>query len=155
MGTAAIDDQMLSEFAAVAASQGCEILQVERQGNILRVTLDHPEGVTLGHCEQVSREISALLDVSDYDTDRYVLEVSSPGLDRPLLRAADYERFQGHQVRVTRRHPETGRTQTLIGQLQSYRPEDGGRVVVETSDTGETHEVQLADIESARLEIEL
>lgn len=155
MGPAAIDDQMLSEFAAVAARQGCEILQVERQGNILRVTLDHPEGVTLGHCEDVSREISALLDVSDYDTGRYVLEVSSPGLDRPLLRAADYQRFKGHAVRVTRRHPETGRKQTLIGELQSYRPDEGGWAVVKATDTGEVHEVRLADIESARLEIEL
>lgn len=155
MTTPAIDPQLVAEFAAVAARHDCEVLQVERHGNVLRVTLDHPEGVTLAHCEEVSREISPLLDVADYGAGRYVLEVSSPGLDRPLLRSADYERFQGHLVRVTRRDPQSGRKATLIGRLLSFRPEGEGQIVVEASDTGETSEIPLTDVESARLEIEL
>ena len=155
MDSSSINPQLLAEFAAVAARHGCEVLQAERHGNVLRVTLDHPEGVTLAHCEDVSREISPLLDVADYGAGRYVLEVSSPGLDRPLLRSADYERFQGHLVRVTRRDPQSGRKATLIGKLVSYRPEDEGRIVVEASDTGEASEIRLTDVESARLEIEL
>jgi len=155
MEPSSFDPQLLAEFASVAARHGCEVLQVERHGNVLRVILDHPDGVTLGHCEEVSREISSLLDVADYAPGRYVLEVSSPGLDRPLLRAADYERFQGHLVRVTRRDPQSGRRATLIGRLLSYRPEEEGRIVVEASDTGEQSVIRLTDVESARLEIEL
>jgi ribosome maturation factor RimP len=155
MTSPSIDPQLLAEFAAVAARHGCEVLQVDKRGNVLRVTLDHPDGVTLAHCEDVSREISPLLDLADYGGGRYVLEVSSPGLDRPLLRSSDYERFQGHLVRVTRRDPQSGTKATLIGRLLSYRPEDQGCIVVEASDTGEKSEIRLTDVESARLEIEL
>jgi ribosome maturation factor RimP len=78
---------------------GYELVDVERlAAGLLRVTLDAPQGVRLEDCEKVSRQLSHLFAVEDVDYDR--LEVSSPGLDRPLKRARDFERFVGSEVRV-------------------------------------------------------
>lgn len=65
---------------------------------ILRVYIDAGEGVTIDDCEAVSRQLSAMLDVEDPVGEAYVLEVSSPGIDRPLLRETDYQRFTGEQA---------------------------------------------------------
>ncbi|HET9023520.1 MAG TPA: ribosome maturation factor RimP [Burkholderiaceae bacterium] len=78
---------------------GYELVDVERlAAGLLRVTLDSPQGVRLEDCEKVSRQLSHLFAVEDVAYDR--LEVSSPGLDRPLKRARDYERFVGSEVQV-------------------------------------------------------
>lgn len=78
---------------------GYELVDVERlPAGLLRVTLDAPAGVKLEDCEKVSRQLSHLFAVEDVDYDR--LEVSSPGLDRPLKRARDFERFVGSEVQV-------------------------------------------------------
>ncbi|MGZ9030880.1 MAG: ribosome maturation factor RimP [Burkholderiaceae bacterium] len=78
---------------------GYELVDVERlAAGLLRVTLDAPAGVRLEDCEKVSRQLSHLFAVEDVDYDR--LEVSSPGLDRPLKRARDFERFVGSEVQV-------------------------------------------------------
>jgi ribosome maturation factor RimP len=78
---------------------GYELVDVERLASgLLRVTLDAPQGVRLEDCEKVSRQLSHLFAVEDVDYDR--LEVSSPGLDRPLKRARDFERFVGSEVQV-------------------------------------------------------
>lgn len=78
---------------------GYELVDVERlAAGLLRVTLDSPQGVRLEDCEKVSRQLSHLFAVEDVDYDR--LEVSSPGLDRPLKRARDFERFVGSEVQV-------------------------------------------------------
>jgi ribosome maturation factor RimP len=78
---------------------GYELVDVERlAAGLLRVTLDAPQGVRLEDCEKVSRQLSHLFAVEDVDYDR--LEVSSPGLDRPLKRARDFERFIGSEVQV-------------------------------------------------------
>jgi ribosome maturation factor RimP len=78
---------------------GYELVDVERlAAGLLRVTLDSPQGVGLEDCERVSRQLSHLFAVEDVDYDR--LEVSSPGLDRPLKRARDFERFTGSEVQV-------------------------------------------------------
>ncbi|MGE5162061.1 MAG: ribosome maturation factor RimP [Betaproteobacteria bacterium] len=78
---------------------GYELVDVERlAAGLLRVTLDSPQGVRLEDCEKVSRQLSHLFAVEDVDYDR--LEVSSPGLDRPLKRARDFGRFVGSEVQV-------------------------------------------------------
>lgn len=150
-----LNQEQRADFAAAAEQAGCELLAVERHGDILRLVLDHPQGVTLAHCERVSKEVSALLDAAGYGERRYLLEVSSPGLDRPLYRPADYQRFQGRQVRITRRDPHTGRKATLRGKLEEFRPEGGGVAVLQEVDQGEMHDIPLTEIENARLEIEL
>ena len=96
----------------------------------------------------------------DFGSSRYVLEVSSPGLDRPLHRARDYARFVGRKVRVTTVDPETAKKRTLTGRLEAFdlpegAPEGDARVVVVAEPKGERCEMSLRDIRQARLEIEL
>ena len=160
----AIHADLEAELAAVAEGSGCELVHVEVQADTLRVFLDRPEGgVTLEDCAKVSREFSALLDLHDFGDRRYLLEVSSPGLDRKFYKPEDYERFRGRLVRVTTRAPESDRVsqsgakKTIVGRLESYRPNGpgGGAIEVTEADSGWRHEIDLSEITVARLEIEL
>lgn len=150
MGTKTIERELHDELAALAADLGCELLEAEFRGGVLRLVLDHPEGVTLAHCETVSRQASALLDVADFDPGRYTLEVTSPGLDRKLYGAGDYERFRGEQVRVTWRSPESGK-RTVVGHLGVFRPDEGGSLRV-TGEDGTEHQIRIHDLVEARLQ---
>lgn len=154
-----LDPTLLEELTAIAEGEGCELVHAEFQGSTLRLVLDRPDGVTLSHCERVSRQASAMLDVMDFGTQKYFLEVGSPGLDRPLYQPEDYRRFEGKLARVTVRHPEDGARSTIVGRLRGF---DGTTVTLqEERETkrgkvaGETFSIRLADIEKARLEIEL
>jgi len=155
MSSTTLEGELAEELSAVAAAVGCELLHAEYRGRTLRVLLDRPDGgVTLDDCATVSKEISALLDVADFGPEHYTLEVSSPGLNRPLYGPRDYERFRGHAVRVTHRDPETKAKRTIIGRLEEYRATQGEIVVKEVS--GEKlHTLALDDVTRARLEIEL
>ena len=87
---------------------GYELVDVEfAQQGLLRVYIDRPAGITIDDCEAVSRQLSHVLAVEDFDYSR--LEVSSPGLDRPLKKASDFERFAGCEVAVRLRAPLEGR----------------------------------------------
>jgi len=92
---------------------GYELVELEysagRAHGALRLFIDKAEGVGVGDCERVSREVSALLDVEDPIAGAYSLEVSSPGIDRPLTRPKDYERFLGHEAKVETNAPIDGR----------------------------------------------
>ena len=93
----------------VASSEGVEIVDVEwkvgRQ-RLLRIYIDKPEGITHGDCQRVSEQLGVLLDVEDLvPGPGYVLEVSSPGLDRTLRSPAEFERFAGRKVRISLTEP--------------------------------------------------
>ena len=97
----------------VAGTHGVELVEVELRGGgkarMLRVTIDKPEGVTHEDCANVSRELSTILDVEDaVPGGSYTLEVSSPGLDRRLLKAEDYRRFTGSRVKLMTHEPVNG-----------------------------------------------
>ncbi len=99
-------------------------VEFEREGGqwYLRVFLDHPEAVTLEHCQEVARELGEALDRVDPIEQTYNLEVSSPGLERPLLRDADFERFKGRLVELHfYRSFEGGKS--LFGRLDGLTPE--------------------------------
>jgi ribosome maturation factor RimP len=155
--------ELRPELEQIAEATGCELYHVELKGGVLRIFLDKPEGVTLSDCEYVSKQVSAYLDVVDFGKSRYVLEVSSPGLDRQLYRPRDYERFVGSKVRVTVDDPATGKRKTVVGRLESFErppavetaPEEDARVVVVEEPKGERLEVKVREIRQARLEIEL
>jgi len=87
--------ELVAEIESIARASDCELVQAELKGNVLRVILDKEEGISLGDCEQISKHVSAYLDVVDFGRSRYVLEVSSPGLDRQLYGPRDYARFVG------------------------------------------------------------
>ena len=146
------------ELEQIAAANGCELVHVELKGGILRLILDKPEGVTLADCEVVAKQSSAYLDVADFGKSRYVLEVSSPGLDRELYKPADVERFLGKLARVAIIDPENGKKRTVIGRLHELQPSEpvgDSKVVVTDDKTGERTEVLWKDIRNVRLEIEL
>lgn len=150
-----VDDDLERELTAVAEGAGCELVHAEFKGGTLRLFIDRPEGVTLADCERVSKQVSALLDVLDFGTGRYLLEVSSPGLDRQLYRARDYERFVGSKVRIT--WFDAGAKRTVVGRLTAFDPASGGTATVTGEDgSGESvHVVPLDAVATARLEIEI
>jgi ribosome maturation factor RimP len=152
-------DEVRPEIEKIAEATGCELVHAELKGGTMRLFLDKPEGVSLADCEHVSKLVSAYLDVVDFGKGRYLLEVSSPGLDRQLYRPRDYERFLGRLARVALTEPETGVRRTVVGRLQELLPsetsEDDRVLVVVDEKSGERTETRLRDIRSARLEIEL
>jgi ribosome maturation factor RimP len=112
---------------------------------VVRVFIDHPDGVGLDDCEKVSLAVSALLDVEDPVPGQYNLEVSSPGLDRKLTKVAHFRRFAGETVKVQMRFPIAGRKR-FRGTLVSSNDEN---IVVEVD--GESHSLPMATIDIARL----
>lgn len=151
--------ELRPELEQIAAASGCELVHVEIKGGVLRLILDRPEGVTLADCELVSKQASAYLDVADFGKSRYVLEVSSPGLDRQLYKTADVERFLGRLARVSFTAPD-GAKKTVVGRLQELQkgedaPDDEALVVLVDDPSGERTEVRWKDVRTARLEIEL
>ena len=96
----------------VVVREGLELVHWEAVGPqnnfVLRIYIDKPGGVTHGDCETVSKQIGTLVDVQDVITNRYVLEVSSPGIERGLYKRADYERFSGSRVKVKTSQPIDG-----------------------------------------------
>ena len=118
-------DRVREVAERVATSSGLEVVDVELRGGgksrMLRITIDKPSGVTHEDCANLSREVGTILDVEDaVPGGAYLLEVSSPGLDRPLLRPADYERFTGSLVKLKTREPVNG-SRNVEGRLESFR----------------------------------
>src|SRR5438477_10850189 len=108
----------------VAVTHGVELVEIELKGGgkarTLRLTIDKPEGVTHEDCANVSREVSTILDVEDVvPGGSYLLEVSSPGLDRKLSRAADFERFVGSRVKLMTYQQVNG-NRHFEGRLESF-----------------------------------
>lgn len=100
-------------FTPVIEALECELWGVELlpQGRrkMLRVYIDKPDGVGISDCEKVSRQISAVLDVEDPIAGEYTLEVSSPGMDRPLFEAAHFHKYVGEMIKLRLRTPYEGR----------------------------------------------
>ncbi len=100
----------------VAESEGMEVVEVEVKGGgkhrFVRISIDKPEGVTHGDCELISQQVGTILDVEDVvPGGRYTLEVSSPGVERKLLKPQDYQRFQGKKAKITLRDAGGGPAQ--------------------------------------------
>lgn len=132
------------------AALGCELVGVEYhpsgKHSLLRVYIDKPEGVTVDDCSAVSYQVSGLLDVEDPIPGQYTLEVSSPGLDRPLFLARDFERFAGQQVKLRTRFPVDGQ-RNFRGVLRGLHEQ---QVVIEEQD-GKCVSLPLDQVEQARL----
>lgn len=133
----------------VAASLGYELVQAQlagdQGGSILRILIDRAGGVQVADCEQLSREISTLLDVEGAVPGRYRLEVSSPGLNRPLVKEADFVRYVGSRAQVKTSVPIEGR-RNYAGELQGV---ESGIVVMKID--GTEYRVPIGLIEKANL----
>lgn len=158
MSSTSIGSRLEAELGSIAERCGCELLAARFAGSVLRLVLDHDNGdggVTLKECEQVSREASALLDVEDFASGHYVLEVSSPGLDREFYRESDYQRFAGRQVKVTWRDPETAAKRTDVGTLDNVDGDgdgDGDDKLFTLTTDASTLTIRLSDVITTRLE---
>ena len=153
-----IDEELQKEVAAIAEDSGCELLHIRFKGNLLQIFLDRPEGVTLDHCQTVSKQVSAFLDVhEEIGPEKFVLEVSSPGLDRELFSASDFERYCGQLAKITFFSGPERKKQTVIGRMQTFDPAapGGGRVTLNQESPDREHIIALDDIKVARLEIEI
>lgn len=137
-------------IAPVVAGMGYELvdLQVSNRGRLLRLFIDKPGGIGLEDCAAVSRQLSRVLEVEGVEYDR--LEVSSPGLDRPLRKAQDFARFAGQKADVRMRTPDASGRRRFVGVL---RGENAGRVSLELD--GQTVALAIEDIDRARLVPEL
>ena len=156
-------DKIRAIAGRVAATHGVELVEAEMRGGgkarTLKITIDKPEGVSHEDCANVSREVSAILDVEDAVAGgSYTLEVSSPGLDRKLVKPEDYARFTGSRMKLMTREPVEG-NRHFEGRLVSFHD---GRLVLETlsgkkkpkpghGHRGQKIEIAVANVEKANL----
>lgn len=150
-----IEDLVAGLVAPVLDSNGMELVGVEfvkeRGDFFLRVYIDKPEGgVGLDDCEKVSHYLSDELDRVDPIPQRYYLEVASPGLERPLTKAADYQRFAGSGVEVRTFAPVDG-TKKFTGTLQGL---EDGKVKLTLKDGGREVTIPLDAVSRAKLTVE-
>lgn len=142
-------DKLTGLLEPVIEALGYELVLLEyspaRGEAMLRLYIDSPGGITLEDCERVSREVSGIMDVEDPIQGGYRLEVSSPGLDRPLVKVAHYERFMGEQVKVQLLAPKGGRRR-FVGAIRSVTDHS---VTLATADGAV--ELEFSEIERARL----
>jgi ribosome maturation factor RimP len=143
----------------ILESMGLELVDIEfgRVGPdaVLRLFIDKEGGVMLDDCAGLSRELSMVLDVEDVISCNYTLEVSSPGLDRPLKKQADYDRFAGRLIKIRTYQPfldDSGnKRKTFLGKLEGLV--DG--VVKMTLTEGQTVSIPLDQVAKANLEFEI
>ena len=149
----------VTELAApLAASLNLELVEVEyrQEGRqmVLRLFIDREGGVTLDDCASVSRELAEILDVEDFIQGHYSLEVSSPGINRPLKKAADFERFTGRLVKIRTFEPladDAGnKRKTFVGLLLGLV---GGVVRLKLTE-GQTAGIPVEKVAKANLEFE-
>jgi ribosome maturation factor RimP len=145
-----LDVRIIKLAEEIAASLGLEVVLVEIKGSgnqtILRAFIDQPAGISLKDCERFSKRLSVSLDVEDWIPSRYVLEVSSPGVNRPLVKEADFRRFCGQNAKVQTRLPIEGQKH-FKGQIAGMTE---GRLVLEIA-PGKQIGISLMDIEKASL----
>lgn len=148
------DERIHKVASDAAAGFGFELEDVELLGQgkrlLLRVTIDKPGGVTLDDCAAYSRDLSAALDVEDPIQGRYTLEVSSPGLDRPLKKPGDYMKCMGKLARIVVKENIEGVGTFVVGRIESA---DESGATVRMGD--KSMFIPYKNIKKARLEIEL
>ncbi len=137
-------------LAPVVESMGFELVGVEHhrgtRSAVVRVYVDRPDGINVDDCAAVSHQISGVLDVEDPISGHYTLEVSSPGLDRPLFVPEHYDRFRGRRAKLKLNRPLAGGGRKLVGEIRGVSA-DAVVMQVEDGDCS----VPFEQIDSARL----
>lgn len=147
-----VSEQVEALALPVLEELGLELVEVqyrrEQSGWVLRLIIDKQEGVSLDDCAAVSREISQLLDIDDFIEQAYNLEVSSPGLNRPLKSMADFQRFSGRKAKIKTMAPIDGE-HVFIGRIQQATEE------IITLEVGRKEiTIPFGQISKAKLEVE-
>lgn len=145
----AISDQIEQLIELPIESLGYELVGVEYikngQHTVLRIYIDAEKGISIEDCERVSHQVSGVLEVEDPISSAYSLEVSSPGFDRPLFKARDFERFVGSEAKIAMKLPIQGR-RNFKGILQGF---DEGEILILVD--GEEYALPLSKLAKARL----
>ena len=154
MGLSSVADRVLAIAERVAIDHGLELVHAEVAGPdnkpIVRIFIDKPNGVTHQDCSEVSLHVGTVLDVEDFISASYTLEVSSPGLERGLYKPRDYERFAGSLARLRTRKPINGQ-RNFRGRLLGM---DGAEVLFEDRTSGRV-QIALESIAKANLELDV
>lgn len=144
-----VADKIHQSIQALIQDEGCELVHVhylpEGVGSMVRIYIDKEGGVDLGDCQRVSRKAGILLEVEDLIPHRYTLEVSSPGLERGLFSASDFEKYAGHEIRLTTRM-KVGDRRKFTGWLKGIRLE-----VIELDYEGQILRIPLENVKKANL----
>ena len=137
-------------FEPVIRSMGYELVGIEFQGSTqhgtLRVYIDHENGIGVDDCVAISHQISAILDVEEPIQQAYDLEVSSPGINRPLFKAQDYEQYSGHSAKIKMAVPLNGR-RNFKGVLRGVIDSRSVQIMVDN----EGYDLPISDIAKANL----
>jgi ribosome maturation factor RimP len=147
-----VDREVLNSLIErVTARENLELVQWDLVGPpgglLLRIYIDKPGGVTHGDCQSLSKQVETLVDVEDVIPSGYVLEVSSPGIERPLYKPSDYERFAGSRIKLRSSFPINGR-RTFHGRLDGIKD---NKVQLEADNVGPL-EIPYESVERANIE---
>ncbi|MDE0341166.1 MAG: ribosome maturation factor RimP [Nitrospinae bacterium] len=153
MVTTDVDGQIWTLTQEVVSELGYELVDIELTGNrsqqLIRVYIEKPGGILLADCVAVSRELGKRLDEKDAIENSYRLEISSPGIERPLRKIQDYERYVGYRVRIRLKGGLKGKRK-IVGKLD----EVAENIVRIISNNGEKISFSLADIAKANLDVD-
>lgn len=148
-------NKLLDELKIVTDGEGAELWHVEfhPEGGrpVLRIFVDKPDGITIDDCAIISRQVSTMLDVEDIIPDKYILEVSSPGLDRKLVKPEHYQRYIGSKIKI-KLSPDVQGRKKFSGTLDSFC--DGVISLIDEKE-GQEHKINIEDVHLARLAIEI
>lgn len=146
-----LSTQLTELVAPVVASAGVELVELDVRGShgsrVVKLIVDADDGVSVEVCAQLSREVSAVLDAEDPIDGKYTLQVSSPGIDRPLRAPRDFARNVGRPVRLVRRQP-TDLPGEVTGTVVAV---DGSTLTLEVE--GEPLEVAFTDVDHGRIQL--
>ena len=145
-------DRIKETVYPIVEKEGAEVTDItyKREGGamVLRILLDKPSHITIGECGKINNELSERLDEANIIEEHYVIEVSSPGLDRPIIKRRDFERVLGKDIRVSTYGPIDGKN-VFIGKLLGI----GDLTIVVEDKEGISTEIELKKIARAKLEI--
>jgi ribosome maturation factor RimP len=154
-------ERLFGELESKVEALGFELVELQRAGDarrpILRLRIDRPgdgaedSQISLDDCARVSRALEASLDENPRISERYVLEVSSPGVERPLVRPRDWRRFAGREARIRGREVLAGRSRTLDGTILGLADEAGAEAAELRLADDEVVRIPLAEIREANL----
>jgi ribosome maturation factor RimP len=149
-------ERIVALIEPVIESEGLELVELEclkmKTRWLVRIFIDREGGATLEDCTAISHQVGDVLNVHDLPPGPYTLEVSSPGLDRPLTRDKDFEKYRGARVRIRTREPIDG-SRNFLGAFVDYAVEDGRRIVTVDVD-GRSVRIDRDNIQKANLEYE-
>jgi ribosome maturation factor RimP len=144
-------DKLTQMLQPAVEGVGYELVGVEHlpmgKSTVLRIYIDSPDGITVTDCSRVSHQVSGVLDVEEPIKGQFTLEVSSPGIDRPLFNIEQFAQFVGSKVKLKLYHAIEGRRK-ITGVIDSVEGED---IIVKEVDTDERIQLQMDDIDKANI----